>query len=318
MSSTQKQPKLLIVLPCYNEEEVLPLVLPKLKAFMLDLKQQQVINDNSFLCFVDDGSADNTWNIIEDASVQNSELIKGIKFSKNYGHQSAILAGMMDNKGFDCVITIDVDLQDDISVIPKMIDDYNNGCEIVYGVRDNRDSDTFFKKWTAQLYYKTLKRLGVEAVYNHADYRLVGSKALAALSEFKETNLFLRGIFPILGFKTSMQYYARNERMAGETKYTLKKMMSLAWNGITSFSNKPLKIASFLGFITILISIGITIWAFIQHLRGNTVTGWASTVIPIYFLGGVQLVVLGIIGEYIGKTYMETKQRPKYLIDKKI
>lgn len=316
--SHQNTPKLLIVLPCYNEEDILPIVLPKLKEFMLKLKSEQKVDSNSYLCFVDDGSADNTWNIIEDASNNNKDLIKAIKLSKNYGHQSAILAGMMSFEGFNCTITIDVDLQDDINVIPKMIEDYNNGCEIVYGVRDNRDTDTFFKKWTAQLYYKALKRLGVEAIYNHADYRLVGSKALAALSEFKETNLFLRGIFPILGFKTSTQYYARNERMAGETKYTLKKMMSLAWNGITSFSNKPLKIASFLGFITILISIGITIWAFVQHIRGNTVTGWASTVIPIYFLGGVQLVVLGIIGEYIGKTYMETKQRPKYLIDKKI
>jgi len=312
-------PIVAIVLPCYNEEEVLPISFPILLDLLYKLIENNTISSKSFLCFVDDGSKDNSWEIISGIIEKHEKQVIGVRFSRNFGHQSAILAGMLECKDLaDCVITIDIDLQDDIDIIEKMVLDYSNGCEIVYGVRDERKTDTFFKRWTALSYYRLLKFLGVDLIYNHADFRLIGSKALTALSKFNESNLFLRGLFPVLGFKSSKQYYNRKSREAGETKYTLNKMLSLAWNGISSFSNKPLKLSMYIGWITLLISICLVFWAFYQTLIGESLPGWASTVIPIYFIGGIQLLFLGVIGEYIGKIYLETKNRPQYIIDEKI
>lgn len=304
-----------IVLPCFNEEEVLKISIPKLINLLNEFIEKNIVSKNSFLCFVDDGSTDNTWKIISKET--KKENIKGIKLSRNFGHQSAILAGMMTYKELaDCIITIDVDLQDDILVISKMIEDYKKGNQIVYGVRKKRNTDTYFKKRTALLYNHILKKMGVDIIFNHADFRLIGKNALNALSIFEETNLFLRGLFPLLGFKTSIQYYDRKPRLAGETKYSFNKMAKLAWNGITSFSTIPLKIATFIGWIAIIGSISIAIWSIFIKIQGNSIPGWFSTVIPIYFIGGIQLLILGIMGEYIGKIYLETKKRPKYIVEK--
>jgi len=310
-------PILYIVVPCYNEEEVLPVTskmfLDKLRA----LEQAQKISSKSRILFIDDGSKDNTWEIICGLSKQDCHF-KGIRQSRNRGHQNAVLAGLMEAKDLcDITISIDCDGQDDLHAMDAMVDAYLDGCEVVYGVRSNRRSDTFFKRFTAQSYYKMLKGMGVETVYNHADYRLVSSRVLQEFASFKEVNLFLRGMFPLVGFKSTSVYYERRERLAGKSHYSLGKMLSLAFEGITSLSVKPLHIITGLGcFIALLSFIGV-IWSVIVALAGNSVPGWASMTSIICFLGGVQLTCLGVLGEYIGKIYMEVKGRPRYIISQR-
>jgi polyisoprenyl-phosphate glycosyltransferase len=303
-----------IVVPCFNEEIVLPETINHLKALLNNLVDNKMVEPGSHAVFIDDGSSDQTWQIIQEAS-RNSTLIQGIKLSRNRGHQNAVLAGLLDAKG-DAVISIDADLQDDLDAIEKMIMAHRQGSDIVYGVRKSRDTDTFFKRLTAQGYYRLLERFGVEVIFNHADYRLMSRRAIEALREFNEVNLFLRGIIPQLGFPSTIVYYDRAERFAGESKYPLKKMLALAWQGITSFSTVPLRMITTLGFLISLGSFGITLWAlFVRLFSEQSVPGWASTVVPIYLLGGVQLLSIGIIGEYLAKTYMETKRRPHFFIE---
>ena len=303
-----------IVVPCFNEEVVLPETINQLKALLNNLIDNQMVELGSHAIFIDDGSCDQTWQIIQEAS-SNTTLIQGIKLSRNRGHQNALLAGLLDAKG-DAVISVDADLQDDLDAIEKMIMANRQGSDIVYGVRKSRATDTFFKRLTAEGYYRLLERFGVEVIYNHADYRLMSRRAIEALREFNEVNLFLRGIIPQLGFPSTIVYYDRAERFAGESKYPLQKMLALAWQGITSFSTVPLRMITTLGFLISLGSFGITLWAlFVRLFSEQSVPGWASTVVPIYLLGGVQLLSIGIIGEYLAKTYMETKQRPHFFIE---
>ncbi len=311
-------PSLLIILPCYNEEEILNITIQKTTKLIKDLINENTILENSKLLFVDDGSTDNSWSIIKKSTSNN--YIKGLKLSRNFGHQNALLAGLLNEKdNFDLFITIDADLQDDIEIIPKMIESFLNGNQIVYGVRGKRDSDTFFKKKSAKLFYKFQKILGINIIENHADFRLISKNILNELTKYKEVNLFLRAIFPLIGFKSNIIYYDRNERSAGETKYSIIKMLKLAADGITSFSIRPLRVIFILGFITFFITFFISIWIFIgATFTNNTIPGWASTTLPIYFLGGIQLLSLGIIGEYIGKIYIETKSRPRYTIEEEI
>ncbi len=312
-------PLLALVVPCYNEEEVLGETYTQLKNVMEQLKATQRIKNESYLLFVDDGSKDDTWHIIQTLSIEDS-YIKGIKLSKNEGHQNALLAGMqfVQDK-CDCLISLDADLQDDVDAIKKMIEEYINGSEVVFGVRDDRSADTFTKKVTAEFYYRLMRFLGVDLLFNHADYRLLSSKALNFFLEFKERNLFIRGIVKKVGLKNSVVYYQRKERFAGESKYPFRKMFSFAWNGITSFSTVPLKLITFVGLIVSILSICMGIWAIALKLfTDNTIPGWSSTVLPIYFIGGVQLLSVGILGEYIGKIYEETKQRPYYFIEEEI
>ena len=310
-------PVLYIVVPCYNEEQVLPitseLFLNKLRSLERDWK----ISAESCVLFVDDGSKDSTWQIICDLARRDRHF-KGIRQSRNRGHQNAVLAGLMEAKELcDITISIDCDGQDDLDAMDAMVDAYLDGCEIVYGVRSKRDTDTFFKRFTAESYYKLLRFMGVDAVYNHADYRLVSSRVLKEFANFKEVNLFLRGMFPLVGFKSTSVYYERRERMAGKSHYPLKKMISLAVEGITSLSVKPLHIITGLGcFIAALSFIGV-IWSVIVALSGNSVPGWASMTCIICLLGGVQLTCLGVLGEYIGKIYMEVKGRPRYIISQR-
>ncbi len=310
-------PTLYIVVPCYNEEDVLPVTsgmfLEKLRA----LEHAQKISPKSRILFVDDGSKDSTWQIICGLS-ENDRHFKGIQQSRNRGHQNAVLAGLMEAKDCcDITISIDCDGQDDLNAMDAMVDAYLDGCEIVYGVRSNRRSDTFFKRFTAQSYYKLLKNMGVDTVYNHADYRLVSSRVLKEFANFKEVNLFLRGMFPLVGFKSTSVYYERKERLAGKSHYSLGKMFSLAFEGITSLSVKPLHVITGIGcFIALLSFIGV-IWSMIVALTGNSVPGWASMTCIICFLGGVQLTCLGVLGEYIGKIYMEVKGRPRYIISQR-
>lgn len=306
--------KLCIVIPCYNEEEVLHITAPIFLNKINSLIEKNLIDNDSKILFVDDGSKDKTWDIINKLSLENNKFI-GIKQSRNRGHQNAVLAGLMEAKSkCDITISIDCDGQDDINAMDEMIQKYNEGCEIVYGVRDNRESDKFLKRTTAQGFYKFMNVMGVDTVYNHADYRLVSSKVLNEFSNFKEVNLFLRGMFPLVGFKSTSVFYKRNERMAGKSKYPFFKMLGLAIDGITSLTIKPIRIVTSIGiFVSFLGFIGV-IWSMIQAFLGNTVTGWASIVSIICFIGGIQLISLGVIGEYVGKTYMETKQRPRYII----
>lgn len=307
---------LYIIIPCYNEEEVLPITSKKITEKLNQLIKNKKINKESKILLVDDGSKDNTWNIIEDLCNKNI-IFKGIKLSHNKGHQNALLAGMeYSSNNADIIISMDADLQDDINAIDKMIKEYNNGSEIVYGVRKSRKKDTWFKKNTAQAFYKLMNKLGVELIYNHADYRLLSNRALKCLLEYKEVNLFLRGIIPQIGLKNSIIYYDRNERVAGSSKYPLKKMINFAINGITSFSIKPLKLITYIGFIISLFSFIIMIYSLIVKFTGHTVEGWTFIIISIWLIGGIQMLFLGIIGEYIGKIYSETKQRPKYFIEK--
>lgn len=303
-----------LVVPCYNEEAVLPETISRLTRLLEHLVENSLVDAGSHVIFVDDGSRDRTWQIIQDASA-NSRAVQGIKLSRNRGHQNALLAGLLDAKG-DVAISVDADLQDDLSAIEKMMLAHRQGSDIVFGVRKSRDADTFFKRFTAEGYYRLLERFGVEVVFNHADYRLMSRRAIEALREFNEVNLFLRGIIPQLGFPSSIVYYDRAERFAGESKYPLGKMLALAWQGITSFSTVPLRMITALGFLISFASFGITLWAlFIRLFSDQAVPGWTSTVVPIYLLGGIQLLCIGIIGEYLAKTYMETKRRPHFFIE---
>lgn len=308
------KPVLWIVIPCYNEEKVLPVTAPLFLKELKKLQEREKISNSSRILFVNDGSKDQTWNLIEKLSKENEHYI-GISQSRNRGHQNAVLAGLMEAKdGCDITISIDCDGQDDISAMEDMVDEYLKGSEIVYGVRSNRDSDTWFKRTTAQGFYKFLSMMGVETVYNHADYRLISSRVLQHFAEFKEVNIFLRGMIPLVGFKSTAVYYERHERVAGESHYPLKKMLSLAFEGITSLSTKPISMIVGLGFVISAFSFVGIIWAIVMAVMGHVVAGWASTICIVCFLGGIQLLSLGIIGEYVGKTYMETKHRPRYII----
>ncbi len=307
--------KLWLVVPCYNEEAVLPETSKRLYKIMADLIINKKIDPASKIAFVNDGSKDNTWQLIEKYH-SNIDMFVGINLSRNKGHQNALLAGLtVARKHADMVITLDADLQDDINVIPEFVDKYYEGNDIVYGVRNNRDTDTGFKRNTAQGFYKFMKLLGVEIVNNHADYRLMSKRAIDGLLEYKEVNVFLRGIVPQIGFPSTVVEYKRAERLAGESKYPLKKMLAFAFDGITSFSVKPLRISLFLGLISFFVAIGIFVYSIVQLILGNTVSGWTSITISIWALGGLQLLMLGIVGEYIGKIYLESKHRPKFIIE---
>ena len=309
-------PTVYFVVPCYNEEEVLPETVKRLSDKLDELIKAGMASDKSRMLFIDDGSKDKTWNLISDYCKQN-KYVAGVKLSRNRGHQNALLSGLMTAKEHcDCAISLDADLQDDINVINEFLVKYSEGCEVVYGVRNNRDKDTFFKRSTAQGYYKFMKALGVDIVYNHADYRLMGRNALEALSEYSEVNLFLRGIVPLIGYRCDYVYYERNERFAGESKYPLRKMLKFAVDGITSFSVKPLKIISNIGMIICFLSIVGFIYALVSFFMGSAVAGWASTMCSIWFLGGLQMLCIGIVGTYVGKIYGEVKRRPRYRIEK--
>ena len=304
--------KLCIVVPCYNEEAVLCITAEKIKGYLAELTQKGKISADSRVVFVDDGSRDNTWKLISGLSADS--LFDGIKLSRNCGHQNALLAGLLTVKdNFDAVISMDADLQDDIGAIEKMVDAYKDGADIVYGVRSSRKKDSFFKRTSAALFYRLM---GTRTVNNHADYRLMSRRALDALSNFGEVNLFLRGIVPMIGLPTATVYYERGERAAGESKYPLKKMISFAFEGITSLSIKPIEIIIKLGLLLSVIGIGIIIYSIVQHFLDNTNAGWTSIIASIWMLGGLQLVAIGVIGKYIGKIYLETKHRPRYIIEK--
>ena len=310
-------PVLYIVVPCYNEEQVLPITSQLFLQKLRSLERAWKISPESRVLFVDDGSKDNTWQILCDLARQDRHF-KGIRQSRNRGHQNAVLAGLMEAKeSCDITISIDCDGQDDLDAMDAMVDAYLDGCEIVYGVRSKRDTDTFFKRFTAEGYYKFLRLMGVDAVYNHADYRLVSSRVLKEFANFKEVNLYLRGMFPLVGFKSTSVYYERRERMAGKSHYPLRKMLSLAFEGITSLSVKPLHIITGLGCTIAALSFIGVIWSVIVALTGNSVPGWASMTCIICLLGGVQLTCLGVLGEYIGKIYMEVKGRPRYIISQR-
>lgn len=306
-----------IVVPCYNEEAVLPETAKRLLTLLQRLVTEGLVTSNSAVYFVDDGSRDITWSLIE-AMAQSDDRVHGIKLSRNQGHQNALIAGLFGAEG-DVLVSIDADLQDDVDVIEDMVRKHSEGFEIVYGVRQSRGTDTPFKRGSAELYYWLLAKMGVDIVHNHADYRLMGRRALDALQGYSEVNLFLRGIVPLLGFKTTTAYYNRAERFAGESKYPLRKMLALAMDGITSFSVVPLRMISMLGFLVSLFSIVMVAWvAYGKLFMNSAIPGWASSVIPIYFLGGIQLLSIGVLGEYVAKIYLETKRRPRYLIEKVI
>ena len=314
----QKRNTLCIVIPCYNEEEILNDTIKKLLEKIKELIDNKIIKKDSFLLIVDDGSKDNTWNIIKE-NYKKNKIIKGIKLSSNRGHQNALYCGLMIAKEqADIIISIDADLQDDITIIDEMIHKYNDGNEIIYGVRKNRKKDSFFKKTTAQLFYKIMRFMGVEIIYNHANYRLTSKRVLDELENYKEVNLFLRGIFPLMGFKHTIVYYDRLERKAGKTKYSLKKMTNLAIDGITSFTIKPLKMIMSFGSLISLFSLLFLIYVIIGYYSGNTVSGWTTIIVLICFFSGIQILCLGIIGEYIGRIYMESKHRPRYIIEEEL
>ena len=313
-----KKEVLYVVIPCYNEEEVIEETTRRLNDKMKSLIKQKIISRSSKVMYVNDGSKDNTWNIIKSISHDNN-LFTGISLSRNKGHQNALLGGLMIAKKYaDIVITMDADLQDDINAMDEMLEKYYAGNDIVYGVRSSRQKDSFFKRYTAESFYKLMKILGVDVIYNHADYRLASKRALQELENFKEVNLFLRGIFPLLGFKYDVVYYERNERFAGKSKYPLKKMLNFAWDGITSFSVKPLRIICTIGFSVLFASIIIMVYSLVRKILGHTVTGWTFLSISIWFIGGLQMISIGIIGEYIGKIYTETKHRPRFIISENL
>ena len=306
--------KLYLVIPCYNEEEVLPETSKRLKEKYTALMNEGKIDTDSKIVFVNDGSKDRTWEMIRELH-ESDPVFRGICLSRNKGHQNALMAGLMTVKSeCDAAISMDADLQDDIDAIDEMVDRYREGYEVVYGVRSSRKKDTFFKRTTAEGFYKVMRAMGVETVYNHADYRLMSRRALEALSEFDEVNLFLRGIVPLVGFKSTEVTYERGERFAGESKYPLKKMLAFATEGITSMSIKPIRLITTLGFLVFLFSIGVLIYSIIRKFTGYTVPGWAFLAVSIWALGGVQLLAIGVIGEYIGKIYLETKHRPKFIV----
>ena len=306
--------KLYLVIPCYNEEAVLPETAKRLREKYDALMSEGKISSDSKIVFVNDGSKDKTWELIQ-ALHESDPVFRGICLSRNKGHQNALMAGLMTVKDeCDAAISLDADLQDDINAIDAMVDKYAEGYEVVYGVRSSRKKDTFFKRTTAEGFYKIMKAMGVETVYNHADYRLMSARALNALAEFDEVNLFLRGIVPLVGFKSTEVAYERGERFAGESKYPLKKMIAFATEGITSMSIKPIRMIATLGMLVFLASIGVLIYSIIRKFTGDTVEGWAFLAVSIWALGGIQLLAIGVIGEYIGKIYLETKHRPKYII----
>lgn len=308
---------LFLVLPCYNEQEVLHETSKQLKEKMNSLMKAKKINDKSKIVFVDDGSKDKTWEIITELN-NSDKMFRGVKLSRNRGHQNALLAGLMTVKDeCDAAISLDADLQDNIDAIDGMVDKYlDEKCEVVYGVRSARKTDTFFKKFTAESFYKIMNKMGVEVTYNHADYRLMSRRALDGLENFKEVNLFLRGIVPMIGYKSDIVYYERKERFAGESKYPLKKMIAFATEGITSLSIKPIRMITSLGVGIFTVSIIMLIYFLVRHIIGATVEGWTSIVVSVWAIGGLQLLAIGIIGEYIGKIYLEAKARPKFIVDK--
>jgi len=309
--------RLAIVVPCYNEEEVLPLASEALREVLEDLVQKGKIADNSFILFVNDGSSDRTWELIEKEHSAYPVQVSGVKLAGNVGHQFALTAGLNTAKDMsDVTISIDADLQDDVAVIEEMIDKFHAGNDIVYGVRRERKTDTFFKRTTAQAFYRLMNLMGVKTVYNHADFRLMSKRAVEEFSKYQETNLFLRGMVPLIGYQTEKVYYDRKERAAGESKYPLKKMLALAFNGISSFSVKPISLILGLGFIIILISFFALIYALVSYFTGHVVPGWTSLILSIWFLGGLQLLAIGMVGQYIGKIYIEVKHRPRYNIEK--
>ena len=308
------RPILWIVIPCYNEEQVLPITAPMFLKKIQEMTENEKISENSRILFVNDGSADKTWEIISDLAAQDEHYI-GICQSRNRGHQNAVLAGLMEAKDkCDITISIDCDGQDDINAMDRMVDAYLEGAEIVYGVRDKRDTDSFFKRFTAEGFYKFMKILGAEVVFNHADYRLISARVLQHLADFEEVNIFLRGMVPLVGFQSATVSYDRAERLAGKSHYPLRKMLALAFNGITSLSVKPITLITSFGIGFSLIGLILMIWAVVRAIIGQTVAGWASTICIICLLGGIQLISLGILGQYIGKTYLETKHRPRYII----
>ena len=313
----RKQPILYIVIPCYNEEKVLPITSGMFLEKINTLAAADKISPESRVLFVNDGSKDNTWNIITELAAKDEHYI-GISQSRNRGHQNAVLAGLMEAKDkCDITISIDCDGQDDINAMDEMVDAYRDGCEVVYGVRSRRDTDTFFKRFTAEGFYHLMNFLGADIVFNHADYRLISSRVLQEFANFKEVNIFLRGMVPLVGFKSTSVYYERHERLAGESHYPLKKMLALAFDGITSLSVKPIRFITGLGLIFSVLSFVGVLWAVIASILGRTVVGWASTMCIVCFMGGIQLLCLGVIGEYIGKIYLETKARPRYIISER-
>ncbi|MBQ6590216.1 MAG: glycosyltransferase [Lachnospiraceae bacterium] len=310
-------PILWIVIPCYNEQEVLPITAPMFLDKIRQLAQAGLVSDDSRILFVNDGSRDRTWEIIRELA-RSDVHFRGISQSRNRGHQNAVLAGLMTAKDHcDITISIDCDGQDDINAMDEMVRQYHEGCEIVYGVRSRRDTDTWFKRVTAEGFYKLMNDMGTEVVYNHANYRLVSARVLRAFENYREVNLFLRGMFPLVGFKSTSVYYERHERMAGESHYPLSKMLALALDGITSMSTKPIRLITGFGCLVALVSFIGVIWSIAAHFMGVAVTGWSSMVCILCFLGGIQLLGIGVIGEYVGKTYMETKHRPRYIISDK-
>ena len=305
---------LYMVVPCYNEEEVLAETTKRLSAKLGDMIKRKKINEKSRILYVNDGSKDGTWRLITEF-YESNELVSGLNLSRNRGHQNAVLAGLMYAKDHaDIAISMDADLQDDIEAIEEMIDRYHDGLDVVYGVRSKRKKDSVFKRFTAELFYKLMMKMGVEIIFNHADFRLMSKRVLLELENYKEVNLFLRGMVPLIGFPSGQVLYERDERFAGESKYPLKKMISFALDGITSFSVKPIRMIMTLGVVIFFISIVILIWSIIRHFTGGTVLGWSSTMVSIWALGGLQLLAIGVVGEYIGKMYLETKSRPRFAI----
>ena len=316
MKKKNETPVLYVVIPCYNEEEVLEITYKDFSHELEKMMKEKLISNNSKIMYVNDGSKDKTWNII--TKLCHNKNVCGISLSRNRGHQNALLAGLMEaSSKSDITISIDCDGQDDITCMEEMVKAYLNGADIVYGVRSSRKKDSFFKRFTAVSYYKLLNKMGVEVIFNHADYRLVSKRVLDEFKEFKEVNLFLRGMFPLVGFNSTVVYYEREKRMAGKTHYPLKKMLQLAFDGITSLSIKPLRMFTTIGLITSIISFGFILYTIITYFLGNTVAGWASMTSIICFIGGIQLIGIGVLGEYIGKTYLEVKHRPRFIISEK-
>ncbi len=311
-------PTVFLVIPCYNEEEVLPETNRRLTEKMAALQKQGLADDKSHILYVDDGSRDRTWQLISDYHRENP-LVRGIKLAHNRGHQNALLAGLMTAmEECDCAISLDADLQDDVDAIDQFVEKYLDGCDVVYGVRNKRETDTFFKRTTAEGFYKVMKLLGAEIVFNHADYRLMSRRALEGLSEYREVNLFLRGIVPLIGYRSDYVYYDRHERFAGESKYPLKKMLSFALEGVTSFSVKPLKLISNLGILLSILSVLGLVYALISYFTHNAVAGWTAIVSSIWLLGGIQLLCIGMVGTYVGKIYSEVKSRPRFRIEESL
>jgi glycosyltransferase involved in cell wall biosynthesis len=308
--------RLLLVIPCYNEEAILYRTYAKLNTYYNGIKEQGLIAEDSRICFVNDGSRDKTWSIIEELCIKDKNII-GVGLSRNFGHQSAIMAGLEQHvNDFDCFITIDADLQDDVNAITAMIEKHREGAMVVYGVRSDRSSDSWFKRFTAEAFYVLMQKMGVPVVFNHADFRLMDQRVLKELGNFREINMFLRGIVPLIGFKNEKVFYSRLEREAGETKYPLNKMLLFAWNGITSFSTFPMRLVLYFGFANFLIAMLIVVYILFSFLIGHTVPGWTSTMLPLTFFSGFNMMALGLIGEYIGKIYEEVKGRPRYIIEK--